>query len=205
MSARLGRIAAHLGRSASSSSSSSSTTSDAPPPRRGVQHEVAGAAGASVPCLDFGYSFISGAGPMCAIRFVVESRCTVYDDTAGTVKSFYQLASCKSEDTFGRGTARSGKNLFQDPNYDFCASLPSPSLPPPPPRPPPACVPGSPSATGCRPAAAAGPLPLLLDCPLARPSAAPRHPSAAAAGLALTAWRACEARPDVLHADGAAV
>ena len=82
-----------------------------------------------MPCLDFGYSFISGAGPMCAIRFVVESRCTVYDDTAGTVKIFYQLASCKSEDTFGRGTARSGKNLFQDPNYDFCASLSSPTGP----------------------------------------------------------------------------
>jgi hypothetical protein len=60
---------------------------------------------------------------------VVESKCTVYDDTLGTVKCYYQCASCKSEDTFGRGTLSSGKNLFQDPNYDFCPMYCTPSLP----------------------------------------------------------------------------
>jgi hypothetical protein len=50
---------------------------------------------------------------MCAIRFWVESVCTVFDDVAGTCVAYYQCASCKSEDTFGKGTELSGRNLFQ--------------------------------------------------------------------------------------------
>ena len=71
------------------------------------------ASAGGAPCLDFAYSFIAGAGPLCAIRFVLESKCTVFDDNHGTVKVYYQCASCKSEDTFGKGTKRSGLNLFQ--------------------------------------------------------------------------------------------
>ena len=84
---------------------------------------------AAASCLDFSYSFIAGAGPLCAIRFVVESTCTVFDDTQGTAKVYYQCASCKSEDTFGRGTEASGNNLFQDPNYDFCPLYCTPTVP----------------------------------------------------------------------------
>ena len=74
----------------------------------------------AVECLDYAYSFITGDGPENAIRFAVESRTTVYDEQAGTAVVYYQCASCKSEDTFGRGIVASSKGLFQDPNYDFC-------------------------------------------------------------------------------------
>jgi hypothetical protein len=90
---------------------------------------VAAAAASVLSCLDYAYSFITGGGPDNAIRFWVESKTTLYDDVNGTVQVFYQCASCKSEDTFGRGLARSGKLLFQDPNYDFCPVYSTPAVP----------------------------------------------------------------------------
>ena len=80
-------------------------------------------------CLDYAYTFITGGGPDNAIRFWVESKTTLFDDKRGTAQTFYQCASCKSEDTFGRGLARSGRLLFQDPNYDFCPVYSTPPVP----------------------------------------------------------------------------
>lgn len=85
--------------------------------------------GAAAPnCLDYAYSFVTGGGPDNAIRFWVESKTTLFDDVNGTAQAFYQCASCKSEDTFGRGLERSGKLLFQDPNYDFCPVYSTPPV-----------------------------------------------------------------------------
>jgi hypothetical protein len=50
---------------------------------------------------------------MNAVRFWVESRTTVIDDSTGISTEFYQCASCKSERTFAK------KNLFAEDNYDF--------------------------------------------------------------------------------------
>ena len=89
-------------------------------PRRSVERQpttvlAVTAAGSAAPlgCLDYAYSFITGSGPENAIRFWIESKTTLYDDRHGTTKVFYQCASCKSEDTFGKGLALSGKLLFQ--------------------------------------------------------------------------------------------
>ena len=79
-------------------------------------------------CLDYAYSFVTGGGPDNAIRFWIESKTTLFDDVNGTAQTFYQCASCKSEDTFGRGLARSGKLLFQNPNYDFCPVYSTPPV-----------------------------------------------------------------------------
>jgi hypothetical protein len=84
---------------------------------------------APVRCLDYAYSFITGGGPDNAVRFWVESTTTLYDDERGTMQTFFQCASCKSEDTFGRGLERSGRLLFQNPNYDFCPVYSTPPVP----------------------------------------------------------------------------
>ena len=64
-------------------------------------------------CLDYGLSFLANPSPMNAVRFWIESRTTVIDDSTGVSTHFYQCASCKSEHTF----AETG--LFQEDNYDF--------------------------------------------------------------------------------------
>lgn len=65
------------------------------------------------PCLDYGLSFICNPSPNNSVRFWVESRTTIIDDTSGESTEFYQCASCKSEHTFAE------KDLFQADNYDF--------------------------------------------------------------------------------------
>lgn len=68
-------------------------------------------------CLDYGRSFILGTAPFNSVRFQVESRTTIFDDAAGASSTYYQCASCKSEDTFAK------KDLFYPDNYDFLPIL----------------------------------------------------------------------------------
>ena len=65
---------------------------------------------------DFGRSFVTfvtrGRGNNARIQ--VEARCEM-TDAQGAVEEYFLVASCKGEDTYGKGV------LFLDPNYDFCA------------------------------------------------------------------------------------
>ncbi len=47
-------------------------------------------------------------------RIQVEARCEMLDQENGTKENYYLVASCKGEDTYGKGC------LFLVPNYDFC-------------------------------------------------------------------------------------
>jgi hypothetical protein len=47
-------------------------------------------------------------------RIQVESRCILTDKRSGKSETYYLVASCKGEDTYGKGC------LFLMPNYDFC-------------------------------------------------------------------------------------
>ena len=65
---------------------------------------------------DFGRSFVTfvtrGRGNNARIQ--VEARCEL-TDAQGATEEYFLVASCKGEDTYGKGV------LFLDPNYDFCA------------------------------------------------------------------------------------
>ena len=63
--------------------------------------------------LDYGRSFLIGKGSNNEVRFWIESRTRVIDETGGNREDFYQTASCKSENTFRE------KDLFQQENYDY--------------------------------------------------------------------------------------
>lgn len=63
--------------------------------------------------LDYGRSFLIGNGPFNEVRFWVESRTRIIDETSGTHEDYIQTGSCKSEDTFAE------RDLFIDNNYDF--------------------------------------------------------------------------------------
>ena len=63
--------------------------------------------------LDYGRSFLIGRVPGNEVRFWVESRTRIVDETTGRVEDYLQCASCKSEDTFAE------RNLFYEDNYDF--------------------------------------------------------------------------------------
>ena len=63
--------------------------------------------------LDYGLSFLSNPSPANSVRFWIESRTTLIDDSTGERGEFYQCASCKSERTFAE------EGLFQVDNYDF--------------------------------------------------------------------------------------
>ena len=63
--------------------------------------------------LDYGHSFIIGTAPGNEVRFWVESRTRIVDETTGASEEYVQCASCKSENTFGES------DLFIDDNYDF--------------------------------------------------------------------------------------
>lgn len=63
--------------------------------------------------LDYARSYLSGKWEENRVRFVVESRTRVLDESSGQWEDFYQCASCKSEDTFA------SRNLFYKENYDF--------------------------------------------------------------------------------------
>ncbi|MGB9595348.1 MAG: hypothetical protein ACPL7B_03625 [Candidatus Poribacteria bacterium] len=47
-------------------------------------------------------------------RIQVESWCKIIDQETGISENYYLVASCKGEDTYGKG------RLFFVPNYDFC-------------------------------------------------------------------------------------
>ncbi len=47
-------------------------------------------------------------------RIQVESLCKIIDQETGKSENYYLVASCKGEDTYGKG------RLFLVPNYDFC-------------------------------------------------------------------------------------
>ena len=63
--------------------------------------------------LDYGRSFLIGNGPYNEVRFWVESRTRIIDETNGTHEDYIQVGSCKSEDTFAE------RDLFIEDNYDF--------------------------------------------------------------------------------------
>ena len=67
----------------------------------------------AIRCLDYGRSFIGNKSRGNAVRFWVESRAILVDDTAGTQTLIYQCGSCKSEHTFAQ------KDLLHEDNYDF--------------------------------------------------------------------------------------
>lgn len=64
-------------------------------------------------CLDYGLSFLCNPSLANSVRFWIESRTTLVDESNGSRIVFYQCASCKSENTFGE------KDLFYQDNYDF--------------------------------------------------------------------------------------
>ena len=72
--------------------------------------------GATMKTCDFGRSFVTfttkGRGNNARIQ--VEARCELTDTKSGTTETFYLVASCKGEDTYGAG------RLFLVPSYDFC-------------------------------------------------------------------------------------
>ena len=65
---------------------------------------------------DFSRSFVTfvtrGRGNNARIQ--VEARCEL-TDAQGATEEYFLVASCKGEDTYGKGV------LFLDPSYDFCA------------------------------------------------------------------------------------
>ena len=63
--------------------------------------------------IDYRRSFLIGKGSANEVRFWIESRTRILDESAGTSEAFYQTASCKSENTFHR------TDLFKQDNYDF--------------------------------------------------------------------------------------
>ena len=65
---------------------------------------------------DFSRSFVTfvGKGHSNNARIQVETRCTMVDVSDGSEEEYFLVASCKSEDTYGKGV------LFLEPNYDFC-------------------------------------------------------------------------------------
>lgn len=65
---------------------------------------------------DFSRSFVTfvGKGRSNNARIQVEARCTMVDVSDGSKEEYHLVASCKSEDTYGKGV------LFYEPNYDFC-------------------------------------------------------------------------------------
>ena len=65
---------------------------------------------------DFARSFVTFVTPGRSnnARIQVEARCELTDQTTGDVESYYLVASCKGEDTYGAG------RLFLVPSYDFC-------------------------------------------------------------------------------------
>ena len=68
-------------------------------------------------CLDYRRSFICGTSDLNSVRFWIESRTTIIDSATGKRTVFYQCASCKSENTFGK------TDLLLPDNYDFLPIL----------------------------------------------------------------------------------
>jgi hypothetical protein len=67
--------------------------------------------------LDYGRSFICNTAEFNAVRFWVESRTRIIDESANTFTDYYQCGSCKSENTFAE------RDLFHKDNYDFLPIL----------------------------------------------------------------------------------
>ena len=80
----------------------------------GVMPSPAHAAkGHDINCLDYSRSFLNGTRSFNSVRFWLESRTFIINETTDETQVFYQCASCKSENTFGE------KDLFYADNYDF--------------------------------------------------------------------------------------
>lgn len=67
----------------------------------------------AMPPLDYGLSFICHSAKLNSVRFWIESRTRLIDDSTGTWTDFYQCGACKSENTFAE------RDLFMKDNYDF--------------------------------------------------------------------------------------
>lgn len=64
-------------------------------------------------CIDYGQSFFCNTAKFNSVRMWIESRTTITDTKSGKSTVYYQGASCKSENTFGKS------ELFYPDNYDF--------------------------------------------------------------------------------------
>jgi hypothetical protein len=65
--------------------------------------------------LDYGRSFIHGTSSANQVRFWVESRTRIIDETTGQIEDYYQCGSCKAEETFApKDLLRAGEK-----SYDF--------------------------------------------------------------------------------------
>lgn len=69
--------------------------------------------GRNASCLDYGRSFLCNTAAFNSVRMWIESRTRIVDPKHGTETTYYQGASCKSENTFA------AKDLFHTDNYDF--------------------------------------------------------------------------------------
>ena len=101
-------VASMLGLSLSGRASALETDDAADPSKNSI---------AKMRPLDYGLSFICHTAAFNAVRFWVESRTRIINETAGTTTDYYQCASCKSEHTFAE------TDLFQQDNYDFLPIL----------------------------------------------------------------------------------
>lgn len=63
--------------------------------------------------IDYGLSFVIGKSEWNEVRFWVESRTRIINESTGKHEDYIQCGSCKSEDTFAP------KDLFMKDNYDF--------------------------------------------------------------------------------------
>lgn len=64
-------------------------------------------------CVDYGRSFLCNTSEFNSVRMWIESKTTITDVKSGKSTVYYQGASCKSENTFGKS------DLFYKDNYDF--------------------------------------------------------------------------------------
>src|SRR5690606_15704011 len=67
----------------------------------------------SFSCIDYGRSFFCNTAEFNSVRMWIESRTRIEDTRSGQSITYYQGASCKSENTFG------ASDLFYEDNYDF--------------------------------------------------------------------------------------
>jgi len=65
---------------------------------------------------DFSRSFVTFVTKARAnnARIQIEARCAILDRQNDRTEEFFLIASCKGEDTYGKGP------LFREPSYDFC-------------------------------------------------------------------------------------
>ena len=64
--------------------------------------------------IDFARSYMRWFRPANNVRILIDAACTLIDDNAGTTESYYLIAPCRGEDTYGK------RYLTNMPGYEFC-------------------------------------------------------------------------------------